>query len=405
MPPQTERLYNSDPYLREFQASVQEIRNATGGYGLVLDRTAFYPEGGGQPSDQGTMNGAPVTSVLDDGEDIIHIVEGMFQAGEPVKGILDWNRRFDHMQQHSGQHLLSQAFIGLLNASTLSFHLGTENATIDLGIPDLSEDGARKVENEVNRLLNENRSIRVYEKPAGQLDGIPLRKRPDIPGVTARIVEIENFDWSLCCGTHVRNTGEIGIIKILGWEKYKGGVRLQFSCGTRALREFQAKHNLVKFLTIALTAGENEIAEIVTHMKDDRKITEKKIQILLDQVLETESKKLLKTAKDIGSVKLVSAFLGQRDLREAQGLVRKLVSSAGVIAVIGAVHDRATVFFARSDGLDLDLRPALQTALTVMNAKGGGSPHWAQCSTTEVDKIEQGIKNATEMIKMTLSGH
>ncbi len=402
MPLQTERLYHSDPYLKEFQATVLDVLNASGKCGLILNRTCFYPEGGGQPSDRGTLNGAAVASVAEDGDRIIHFTEGLFKTGETVKGVLDWNRRFDHMQQHSGQHILSQAFIGVLDAKTTSFHLGAESATIDLGIADLSEGDARKAEVEANRLLNEDRIVHVYHRSIDQLDSVPLRKRPVIPGDTARIVEVEDFDWSLCCGTHVRHTGEVGIIKITGWEKYKGGLRLHFLCGARALKDFQAKNDLVKSLVRTLTVGENELAERVSRLKDECKTMEKRNQVLLSLVTDAEAQKLLQTAKDVGSAKLASVFLGNRDPREVRELVKKLVSFEDVVVVIGAVHDRASLFLARSERLGFDVRPALQAAMHVMNATGGGSPNWAQCSTGDTDQIEKGMKKAIEVIESSM---
>jgi alanyl-tRNA synthetase len=402
MPLQTERLYHSDPYLREFRAAVLEVQNASGKCGVILDRTCFYPEGGGQPSDRGTLNGAAVTSVVEVDGGIVHFTEGLFNTGETVKGVLDWNRRFDHMQQHSGQHILSQAFNGVYDAKTLSFHLGAESTTIDLGIADLSEEDARKAEVEANRILNEDRIVHVYHRSVDQLESIPLRKRPDIPGDTARIVEVEDFDWSLCCGTHVKHTGEVGIIKLTGWEKYKGGLRLHFLCGARALRDFQAKNDIVKSLVRTLTVGESELAERVSRLKDECKALEKRNQVLLVQVIDAEAQKLLQKSKDFGSVKLASAFLGNRDSREVRELVKKLASFEGVVVVIGAVHDRASLFLARSEKLGYDVRPALQAAMHVMNAAGGGSPNWAQCSTGDTDKIEKGMKKAIEVIESSI---
>jgi alanyl-tRNA synthetase len=401
----TEPLYHFDPYLKEFEASILEVRDVKDGSGLVLERSAFYPGGGGQPQDHGTINGIRVLSVVEEGKRIVHSVGARFRTGESVKGVLDWDRRFDLMQQHSGQHLLSQAFVHELDSGTISFHLGCEKATIDLDIPDLSDENARKVENEANRIVFENRDILVYEKSIGQLDDVPLRKRPDLSVETARIVEISGYDWSLCCGTHVRRTGEIGMIQINGWEKYKGGVRLEFCSGFRALRNFQSKNGLVRLLEKTLTAGESEIADRVMRLKDDYRAVEKKHRALLDRLLIRESENILQTAKTVGTVRMVSAFLGQRDFREAQELTRKLVSSDSVAAIVGAVQGGSgTVFFARSDKLDLDLRPALQAALESVNAKGGGSQRWAQCSIAEAEKIELAMKNAIKVVEKTLSG-
>jgi alanyl-tRNA synthetase len=396
----TERLFESDPALREFDAKLVELRALAEGQGVVLDKTLFYPEGGGQPSDRGTLNGFPVTSVQEDGKTIVHVIRGSFQKNESVHGILDWARRFDHMQQHSGQHLLSQAFVRSIGAETMGFHLGSEDVTIDINAGELTDHDIQKTENEANRTVFEDRNVLIYEKNSDELELLPLRKRADLTG-RVRIVEIEDYDWSLCCGTHVERTGEIGPIKILRHEKYKGGTRVHFVCGFRAMRDHQAKTSLVKSVSQILTAGENDLLQVLGNWREDRKASEKRIQILLGQVAEAEAGKLMSGAELFGETKWVSAVFNDGNPEEIHALVRRLIRNRSVVTVIAAVQDRATVIFARSPDLDIDVRPMLEAACKTMTAKGGGNASWAQCSTGDVSKVSEGIQKALDIFRNT----
>ena len=390
-------MFECDPDLHEFKANVIEIRALPTGQGIVLNKTLFFPEGGGQPSDRGVLNGLFVASVIEDGETIVHAIDGFLQVGDSIKGTIDWERRFDHMQQHTGQHLLSQVFMRRLDAETVGFHLGAEEVTIDLALENLDEKVAVEIETETNRMVFENRSVLVYEKSAEGLETIPLRKRPVLEGLF-RIVEIEHFDWSLCCGTHVHRTGEIGLIKINRWERYKGGIRLYFLCGFRALRAFQKKTSLIRSVSQILTTGENDIVDIVQRWKEERKSTEKRIQTLLNQVMETEAEKLLHKARTFGSVHVVSALFQDKDAQEIQALIRKLVQTDNVVAIVGTIQNRATVFFARSANLDFNMKDLQEIAAIEMNAKGGGGPNWAHCSTDKTEKADAGIKKAVNFL-------
>lgn len=394
----TIRRFESDPFLKEFDAVVVEINALPQGQGVVLDETCFYPEGGGQPCDQGTLNGIRIESVTESDGRVVHIVEGAsLKPGDRVRGVLDWERRFDHMQQHSGQHLLSQAFVRVLKSDTVSFHLGSDESTIDITLPEMTEQAASDVEKEANRIVFENRPLRLSVRSSGDLDSIPLRKKPDLSG-DVRLIEIADYDWSLCCGTHVSATGEIGLIKILQWEKYKSGTRVHFACGSRALRDYQSKSGLVKSLSRVLTAGEKEIETIILKWRDEKKVSEKRMAVLLDEVLTVEAGRMTGSAKQAGSCRLVSALFRDRDVQEVQNLGRKIVSSPGMVAILGAIGDRATLFFGRSTDVKADMRDLQKAAAEVLNGKGGGSPNWAQCSSERTDQVEAAIAKAVDLL-------
>ncbi len=398
MPAETLKRFESDPYLKEFETLVLATDALPQGQGVVLKETCFYPEGGGQPCDHGTLNGLPVRSVTETDGRISHLMEvASFKPGDKVRGVVDWERRFDHMQQHSGQHLLSQAFVRVLGADTVSFHLGSDESTIDVAVSDLSDQAVLDVEKEANRIVFENRPLRISVRSAADLDSIPLRKKPDLSG-DVRLIEIADYDWSLCCGTHVRATGEIGLIKILQWEKYKSGTRVHFACGSRALRDFQAKSGLVKSLSRLLTAGESEIEPIILKWRDEKKSAEKRIVALLDEVLAAEAGRMTASAVETGSCRLVSALFKDRDVQEVQNLGRKIVSSPGMVAILAAVGDRATLFFGRSSDVKADMRELQKAAAEVLNGKGGGSPNWAQCSSDRTDLAEAAMAKALDLL-------
>jgi len=394
----TERLFESNPASKEFDANVVELRALAEGQGVVLNRTLFYPEGGGQPCDLGTLNGFPIVSVQEEGETIVHRITGGLQKDESVHGVLDWQRRFDHMQQHSGQHLLSQAFVRSVGAETTSFHLGSEDVTIDIDRGRLTDQDMQRVEDEANRTVFENRNVLVYEKNDDELDLIPLRKRPRLTG-KVRIVEIEDYDWSLCCGTHVEKTGGIGPVKILRHEKYKGGIRVHFVCGFRAVRDHQAKTSLFRSVSQMLTAGENDLLQILGKWREDRRASEKRFHILTGHWVEAEAGKLMREAELIGETKWVSAAFNDLNPQDIQALGRRLIQNPGVIAAVASVQSPATVIFARSADLDIDVRPVAEDACRTMAARGGGSASWVQCTAGDASKVAEGIQKAKDLFK------
>jgi len=245
----TKRLYYDDSYLRHFTAQVVESTKVKGRPAVILDRTAFYPTSGGQPHDRGLINGIPVINVIErkDGT-VVHVLEEPL-PGEvtTVEGEIDWERRFDHMQQHTGQHILSQACLQRLKAETVGFHLGADYATIDLNKAPLSEKKLEAAEALANAVVFANRPVVARFVSKEELAAMPLRKPPAVEG-PIRIVTVEGFDWSPCGGTHVRATGEVGVIKIVRYERRGAETRLTFLCGERAWRDYHQKNRLLRRL-------------------------------------------------------------------------------------------------------------------------------------------------------------
>ena len=264
----TERAYYKDPYRKEWEAMI--LRRARRGdrIGLVLDQTYFYPGGGGQPADKGWIGGKPLLEITEE-DDIYHWVAA--DPGEgPVACVLDWNRRMDLMQQHTGQHILSAAFESELNAATVSFHLADAGMDIDLDITDLSEEDVRRVECEANRVVLNDVPVGIHTFEPGQPIHLPLRKPPAVSG-TVRIVAGEGVDYSPCGGTHCRRTGEVGQIKILRAERRGQETRIHFLCGWRALEDYGRKHAIVSALAGRFSVGEAELADSVTRLEEEAK--------------------------------------------------------------------------------------------------------------------------------------
>ncbi|MFH1964994.1 MAG: alanine--tRNA ligase-related protein [Acidobacteriota bacterium] len=256
-----ERLYSGDSYLSEFKAEITRVVPCQNGWEVSLSRTAFYPESGGQPADQGWINDVPVVNVVDTSEGPVHIVStGNLFVSQEVQCRIDWNRRFDYMQHHTGQHILSQAFLEICGTATVSFHLSCDSATIDLSVESLPEEMLFETEIRANKAVTENMEIRVYPFDSSKQKDIPVRK-PSTRQGPVRIVEISNWDYSPCGGTHCKSTGEVGIIKITRLERIRQLLRVHFCCGGRALRNFQKKSGLVSDLGQLLSCGEDDLLE------------------------------------------------------------------------------------------------------------------------------------------------
>jgi len=324
---ETDRGFAANAYQTEFEARVIETKTINGRQGVVLDRTFFYPTSGGQPHDTGTLQGIRVFDVVEEGGTVIHIVDGKIPAGK-VRGKLDWTRRFDYMQQHTGQHVLSEAFFQVLGAETIGFHLSEEVTTIDLAASGLTWEKIRKVEEEANRVVFENLQVRIHEATEETFSRFPLRKPPSVDG-SIRIVEVDQYDWSACCGTHVKATGEIGLIKIIRFEKYKDGSRVTFLCGYRTLRAMHQKTEILETASRRLTLAESELLNGIDRLLDQQKRLKKlEKQLLVYEAAERSAR-------------------AQNDLPETTGLT----------ASVGGGKDRVSAHFKDLGVPEIERRP------------------------------------------------
>jgi len=294
----TQKLYHDDAYQQEFQAQVLETITMGNRPGLILDKTCFYPASGGQPHDQGTLNGIPISGVFEREDDgaVVHVVSGEVEGpalnkGETVHGQIDWERRFDHMQQHTGQHILSQAFLRLLDAETVGFHLGAEASTIDVDKAPLEATQIDEVEELANTIVFADRPVRTYFVDQDRMEDLALRKQPMVAG-PIRIVEVEGFDLSPCGGTHVKAAGEVGPIVITKSERRGSETRVEFLCGGRALADYRRQRRIVSELANQFSVGDWELVEAVNRLAEEAKRHRKELNAAQSQLLDYEAARL-----------------------------------------------------------------------------------------------------------------
>ncbi len=374
----TNRLYYTEPYRTECDATVVAVDTVDSRTHVTLDQTVFYPASGGQPFDTGTLGGAAVSEVIDreDGT-IAHVTAGSLKVGEIVQGAIDWARRFDHMQQHTGQHVLSAAFDRLFAVRTESFHMGTASATIDLAREVSASDVAR-AEDEANRIVWENRTVAVRFASAEEAASLPLRKESNRTG-PLRLIEIEAFDLSACGGTHVSRTGAIGVIAIGGWERFRGGSRVEFLCGGRALNQFRLLRDSLAATQKFLSVAPEEMAAAVERMQVDSKAQQRTLRGFQEQLAIHEAHALLEKAMPSGDqVVLVEALEGW----DAQGL--KAIAAAAVaekpnaVVALFTTTTPALVVIARGSTATTDAGALLKSLVAQFGGKGGGKADLAQ---------------------------
>jgi alanyl-tRNA synthetase len=393
----TERLYYSDPYQMRFSASVVERLAWEGQPAVVLDRTAFYPEGGGQPADSGVLGGAVVADVVVREKDdaVVHVLDRGLPK-EQVEGTVDWHRRFDHMQQHTGQHVLSAAFEHILDADTVGFHLGTDASTVDIDVARLEAAQAHEVEDLANRVVWEDRSVRVQVLEPDQVRALPLRRTPAVRG-PVRIVEIVEFDLNPCGGTHVARTGEVGLIKVVGLEYRRDQTRVEFLCGWRALRDYRAKDAVVSGLATKLTVGYWELEQVLDRMKAEARELRHEMRDVRSRLTHMEATQLAEEAPmatDAMPYTLIARVWEGRGPEELRALALALAGRPRMAVLVAGVTDRTHLCFARGEDVDLDVAGLLREACAKLGGKGGGRPHLAQGSAPAVDitRVRQVIR-------------
>lgn len=392
----TERLYYDDSYTIEFTAGVIEHTTANGRPAVVLDQTYFYPAGGGQPCDTGTISGVNVVEVFTRPEDqaVVHVLDGALES-DVADCRINWQRRFDHMQQHTGQHILSRAFMKEMGANTTAFHLGADSLTIDLDTSQLAPAQIEAVEDLANEVVTHNRPViarLVSEKEFAALN-VRMRKMPDrLVTDGLRVVEIAGFDATACGGTHVERTGAIGMIKIVKAERINAQeARIEFCCGKRALRDYRMKNAVANQLAADLTVGAWEIDQAVGRLRSDLKEAQRALRAAQERLLEFEAADLLSRAAPHAGVRVVKSVLTGWEIGRARALASRLVEAGDVIALCGVPGEKAQLIFGRSAPLTQDMVGALKHALAGLGTdRGGGKPEFAQGGGIAADAQQIG---------------
>ena len=370
------KLYYQDAYVKSFTAQViKHEQDEDDNWYAVLDQTAFYPTGGGQPYDTGTIAGKQVVNVEEIDGEIRHYLEGQLQnsRGE-VSGTIDWDRRFDHMQQHAGQHILSAAFEQLFNFKTVGFHLGLDNLTIDLETEDLTDKEVKKAEALANRIILENRPIETKWVTEEELSQYTLRKATKVKE-DIRLVIIPYFDYNGCGGTHPKATGEVRAIKILDWEKQRKKIRVQFACGNRVINLLGDKQRLLLGLTKLLNAPEAEMEQAVARLLENGKRSEKALEQAQESLLQYEAKDLLAKNNQV-----VAEVFQNRTIQELQKLARFVIAEddAALVLFVSTNDTRLQLVCARGTARTENMKTLAGEVLPLINGKGGGSDSFAQ---------------------------
>ena len=402
----TERLYYTDSYQTQFSGTVLDVREQNGARAVQLDRSAFYPASGGQPCDTGTLAGAwgraPVADVGAEDGAVWHLLAAGAPApapGDAVQGEIDWPRRFDHMQQHSGQHLLSQVFERLYEFSTASVHIGAQECTLDLDAPAVEPGQLAAAEELANAQAAAALPIRAYFVDEAGLADLHLRRPPKVAG-TVRIVEIERYDYSACGGTHTRSTAEVAPVKILAAERRRGIVRVTFVCGLRAVGDYRRKH---QWLTAAANVYSTDAAQVPVLAERNLaqvKELQRRIGDLTERLLAHEARALLANAPVANGARVVTHVGQDLDAAGLRTLATALVAEPGVVALLaGTAEGKTALVFARSADLPVHAGNLLRDALREFGGSGGGRPDFAQGGGTAPERAAELLVFAAAQIE------
>jgi len=404
----TEKLYYKNAYQKDFTSKILEVielkGELKGKYGIILEKTCFYPEGGGQLGDTGKIDKINVLDTqFKDGE-IIHITEKSLEIGKEVKGKIDWPRRYKFMQNHTAQHILSESFLKELRGETISVHLGENSLTLDVKLSKLKWADVYKVENLANNIISENREIEIHWVGKDDLDKFPLRKKPKV-NEDIRIVEVGKFDYSPCGGTHCKSSSEIGTIKVLKWIKVKNGFRVEFICGERALSDYQWKNKMILEIAEFLAVKKNDLKDSVEKLFEENKIQRKQIEEMQYKLLEDKFKKELNQTQKIEGIPIVKLIFNDGNFK----IIRKIVTNfieveKCIILIVNIVNNKANLIFARSsigNENQVEMNTLLKLLTSKLGGKGGGKTNFAQ-GGGNLEGLEDGFEIIIKKIKENL---
>lgn len=398
--PATERLYYNDSHLIEFEARVVETSERVSGWTAVtLDRTAFYPTGGGQPSDTGTLNGLRVVECIDDEDNgVLHVIQGRPpEIGATVKGRVDWLRRLDHMQQHTGQHILSQALVTLFNAPTKGFRVLDGCCEIDVELMNPSKEVIERGVELANNVIWEDRLITIRTVTSQEAANLPLRKEPSRDG-DLRVIEIEGFDLTPCGGTHAYRSGEVGMIAVRSWERAKGLTRIEFVAGMRALADYRRANQTAREVASLFSCARDDAASLASRMVEDNKDLHRRVRSLEEIAARVEAEELLTEAHtNSEGIRLVTRILDDRNAESLKHLAQALIAHPQTIALLGSRdQEAARLVFARSADAPGDMNALMKEACALLDGRGGGKSDMSQGGGKHVERLQEAIERAVK---------
>ncbi|MBX0326207.1 alanyl-tRNA editing protein [Oscillochloris sp. ZM17-4] len=395
MASKTDRLYYADSYLARFTATVLAHGAVGGRAAVALDRSVFYPEGGGQPADYGTLGGIAIADVQAEGGVVWHALAraedlAALPLGARVEGAIDWPRRLDHMQQHCGQHLLTAAFIAACGLATTSFHLGDDSVTIDLDAPGLTEAQARAAEDLANAVIWDDLPVTARFVTPEELASLPLRKPPSV-AENVRVVSIADFDHSACGGTHPRSAGGVGAIRVIRWGRQRGGVRVEFACGGRALAAFRRLSAAAGGAAAALSVGADELPAAVERLQVALRAAQKELEQAQSALDAADAEARYAVAEPHGAARLVRAALPGLSVERLRRVAQAIAGRSGGVAILGAPGERAQLVVACAADSGRDARQILQAGLPLLDGRGGGGPTLAQGGGPRSEQIAAAL--------------
>ena len=391
------RIYYQNPCCTEFDAVVTARSTLADRPAVTLDTTAFYPTSGGQPNDTGLLGEARVVDVVEsEAGEIWHVLDGELEPGTAVRGVVDWRRRFDHMQQHTGQHILSAAFDRLNHARTVGFHLGAEVSTVDFAI-ELSPSHIVAGEEEANRIVWEDRPVGIRFVDETEAVALPLRKEPERGGVL-RVIDVEGYDLSACGGTHVARTGAVGMIAVVSAEKLRGGTRLEFVCGGRALRSLGTFRDAVAGCIHHLSVAPSELPAAIERLQADAKDQRKALKDIQERLAGYEAAALAAAARDADGVREVVQAVDGRDQAGLKAMALAICSTPGFRVALFSTSSPHVAVLAKSKDVGLDCAAVLKGLLAAFGGRGGGKPDLAQAGglTGDLARILDAARTAFE---------
>ena len=390
------KLYLENSYLTKFEAEIIESFYFDNQPAVILNQTAFYPTSGGQMHDIGEINNTPVINVIEDNDSIIHILDSAIKD-KKVLCKINWQRRFDFMQQHTAFHILAQCFLKISDKETLSSHLGENISTIDVKMEKIEFNKIKEIENLANQICFENRKVNQFFINPEEIGNYSLRALPAKQN-SIRLIDIENFDLDPCGGTHVDSTGQVGIIKIVRWEKIRGYSRFEFYAGKRALSDYQNKSQTCQQLTTFLTESEENLFASVQKMHTDLKHQLKQKINLNKKLLDFEIQALLEETEKSGCG-IISNLFENKELSDIRYMAKQILEKKDVVVIFGIRGEKANLVIGRSKNFDFNLKEVVRQIAPIIDGRGGGRPDFVEIGGSKKQALKDAILATKELIE------
>ncbi|PKK83540.1 MAG: hypothetical protein CVT49_07870 [candidate division Zixibacteria bacterium HGW-Zixibacteria-1] len=398
----SERLYYDDAYLLEFESAVAGARHSERGHEILLKKSAFYPDSGGQLHDTGILDGESVLDVFEDEHgEVVHLVENWKAGvGDKVAGVIDRERRLENMRKHTGQHILSRAFIEAAGAETVSAHLGEVESTIELSAAAIDDETMNKVERLANQIILENHPVRIAYYNRDELKNMPIRKIPELEG-KYRIIQVGEFDYTACGGTHCRFSAEVGLVKIIGTAKLRGHTRVTFLVGLQALDDYSAKHAIISDLAGRFTCHFTGIDAAVVKLSEQNAELRRDIAALNKKLIPIEVERLKEKGDEVRGIRIVIQSYDDQDPKDLKDLAMQVTKAYDSVAILSS-NDKLLISV--SEGLPTNAAKVAKLFMDKYPGKGGGSPAFAQIGNIPLERREEFLRSLVNIIKEEISG-